>query len=1185
MRSSSSPRKGTRSVYVRKTAQWLCSAMGLLFLCLSAFSQGNFGRILGTVTDQSGGVIAGAAVTITDLQRGVTRNLTTDSAGEYDAPNLTPGTYSVRIESKGFKNIERQGIDVGVGREIRVDLTPEPGEQTQTVTVTEAVPLVETANATLGGSIENKDINDLPLNGRNYQNLMALRPGVMIQPGGSPWTQSTNNIRPDETAWMVDGVINANFFDARPVANMPSPFTDAATILPVDAIQEFNMQEDPKAEYGWKPGAVVDVGIKSGTNTLHGSAYAFGRDGGWDARNYFDPVGTPKSPTELEQYGFVIGGPIKKDKLFFFGGYEALDSSIGVNLTTTVPQTGPGAGDGSCKSGGTGSCATSLPDAIHELQLNGVPLSPVSLALVGCKTASSCTGGLYSGASATTTSYISAFPNINKSKNGIAKIDYHPNDKNSINGMVFYGNYSGTGEDHPFVNQAFTDVSPITTWSVAANWIYIPNSRWVNDLRFGYDRVDFAFNNLDANVPADGSGLTGGKGYAVNTGVKSPGGLPNIYMSGIGAYLGTNPNRPQNAQPNPYSDFQDNVSYLRGKHAFKFGFEGAHIEADSDIGDIARGSIHFNGGGVLGGNSTGMEDFLAGVPSYGQLLTGNAARKVTWKMLAGYFQDDWRMKPRLMLNLGLRYEYHSPMNEENNQFGSFSPTSGMVQQGMGGLGTLWKPDRANFEPRVGFAWDVKGDGKTVVRGGASVIYSSFVLFTFLAEFDFQNDTATSLASVPTGALLQVNGVTKQGPGNNTLGVATIPGSALNWNGVVFPPPVAKCGDGIGADASPCDIMGVDPNLKTPYVANFNLGVQHAFTNNLSLEVGYVGNVGENLLGWRDINQLPAGGTTRPFAQYPYLRYINWGSNDAHSNYNSLQATLTQRVSHGLTLIGGYTYAHGLDNGSLNRFGLLPENSADPAAEYASSDFDIRHRFTLTTSYNLPGKKGYGQLLEGWQVNGILNLQTSQPWTVNDGTDNWSGTGENTDRWDFFGSPSAFGSGPNTIPYCSGFTVVSGQANAANATCSQTDPSGTVSLPSSLASKCTAVAPDPTTLAAGGCYVKGNSVMTPPVANTFGTMGRNMFRDSGFKNLDFSLFKNFTWKERFGAQFRAEVFNILNHPNFANPYGASNGWLNGVDPSSPGTFGAAGGTPDVAAGNPLIGSGSARVIQLGLKLIF
>ncbi len=1160
-------------VPIWRAAQFLGVAIGVLLLCLPTFSQGNFGRILGTVTDQSGGVLAGVTVTVVDTQRGVTRALITDAAGEYDAPSLTPGTYSVRVEAKGFKTLERQNVDVGVGKEVRVDLTPQPGEQQQTVTVTEAVPLVETTNATLGGSITNKDISDLPLNGRNYQNLVALRPGVMIQPGGSPWTQSTNNIRPDETAWMVDGVINANFFDARPVANMPSPFTDAATILPVDAIQEFNLQEDPKAEYGWKPGAVVDVGIKSGTNTFHGTAYAFGRDGGWDARNYFNPVTAAKSPTELEQYGGVVGGPIKKDKLFFFGGYEALDSSIGVNIGTTVPQTGPAGGDGSCKSGGAGSCANSLVDAVNELQLNGVALSPVSLKLVGCTLGpTACTGGLYSGASATTTSYISAFPNINTSKNGIAKIDYHPNDKNSINGMIFYGNYSGTGEDHPFVNKAFTDLSPITTWSVVSNWILIPNSRWVNDFRFGYDRVDFAFNNLDGNVLADG------KGYPVDTGVTSPGGLPNIYIQGIGAYLGTNPNRPQNAKPNPYFDFQDNISYLIGKHAFKFGGEFAHVEADSDIGDIARGAIHFNGGATLGGNSTGLEDFLAGDPQRGQLLTGNAVRKVTWKMFAGYLQDDWRIKPRFVLNLGLRYEYHSPMNESNSQFGSFSPTTGMVQQGQGGLGTVWKPDRTNFSPRVGFAWDIGGNGKTVVRGGASVIYSSFVLFTFLAEFDFQNDTATSLASVPTGALLQVNGATTAGPGNITLGVATIPGSGLNWNGVVFPPPVAKCGDGLGADASPCDIMGVDPNLKSPYVANFNLGIQHAFGNNLSLEVGYVGNLGENLLGWRDINQIPAGGSVRPFAQFPYLRYINWGSNDAHSNYNSLQMTLTQRVSHGLSFIGGYTYAHGLDNGSLNRFGLLPENSADPGAEYSSSDFDIRQRFTLTASYNIPGKKGFGQILEGWQINGILNVQTAQPWAVSDSTNNFSGSGEFTDRWDFFGSPSAFRSGANSIPYCSGF-------GTSTINCTQTNQFGTVSLPSSLGAKCAAVAPDLGTLAAGGCYVEGNSVMVPPVAGTFGTMGRNIFRDSGFKNLDFSLFKNFSFHERFGAQFRAEVFNLFNHPNFANPYGASNGYLGGSDPSSTGTFGFAGTTPDVAAGNPLIGSGSARVVQLGLKLLF
>src|SRR5579864_1963193 len=270
------------------TKRLLRTILGTLLFSLALLAQANFGRILGTVTDQSGGVVPGATVSITDTQRGLARTLTTDAAGEYNAPTLIPGTYTVRVEAKGFKALDRQNIVIEVGKEVRVDLTPEPGEQTLTVTVTDLLPLVDAATTTLGGTLTNAEINDLPLNGRNYQNLMSLRPGVMIQPGGSPWTQSTNNIRPDETAWMVDGVINANFWDARPVANMSSPFTDAATIVPIDAIQEFNTQENPKAEYGWKPGAVVNVGIRSGTNTFHGSAYAFGRTDAWDARNVFN---------------------------------------------------------------------------------------------------------------------------------------------------------------------------------------------------------------------------------------------------------------------------------------------------------------------------------------------------------------------------------------------------------------------------------------------------------------------------------------------------------------------------------------------------------------------------------------------------------------------------------------------------------------------------------------------------------------------------------------------------------------------------------------------------------------------------------------------------------------------------------------------------------------------------------
>src|SRR6266849_9588261 len=329
MSSSNSTSKRSWGVRFQKALQLLGGTIGVLLLCLPLFSQGSSGRILGTVTDQSSGVISGATVIVTDTERGVTKTLITNEAGEYNAPTLQPGTYKVRVEAKGFKAIERQNVVLEVGKEIRVDLSVQPGDQVQTVTVTESIPLVETTNATLGGTLNNADIQDMPLNGRNYQNLLALRPGVMIQPGGGPWTTSTNNVRPDESVWMVDGVTNANFYDNRPIANMPSPFTDGATILPIDAIQEFNVQENPKAEFGWKPGAITSVGLKSGTNNLHGTAYGFGRSDSFDARNFFNPVGTPKQPLELEQYGGSAGGRIIPDKLFYFGAFEGQMYTVG----------------------------------------------------------------------------------------------------------------------------------------------------------------------------------------------------------------------------------------------------------------------------------------------------------------------------------------------------------------------------------------------------------------------------------------------------------------------------------------------------------------------------------------------------------------------------------------------------------------------------------------------------------------------------------------------------------------------------------------------------------------------------------------------------------------------------------------------------------------------------------------
>ena len=301
----------------RMTMCVFSTTLVVLLFSFALSAQGNFGRILGSVKDPTGAVLPGATVNIIDTQRGLARTVTTDEAGLYNAPTLTPGTYTVRVEFPGFKTLSRENVVVEVGFEIRLDLTIEPGQQSETVTVNEAFPLIDTTTATLGGVLPNAAINDMPLNGRNYQNLLNLIPGVMIQPGGSPWTQTTNNGRPDATVWMVDGIFNANFVDARPIANMPSPFTDGATILPIDAIQEFHLEENPKAEYGWNTGAVVNVGIRSGTNSYHGSGYAFGRSDAWAARNYFNPAG-PKQPTELKQFGGVVGGPVIKDRLFFF---------------------------------------------------------------------------------------------------------------------------------------------------------------------------------------------------------------------------------------------------------------------------------------------------------------------------------------------------------------------------------------------------------------------------------------------------------------------------------------------------------------------------------------------------------------------------------------------------------------------------------------------------------------------------------------------------------------------------------------------------------------------------------------------------------------------------------------------------------------------------------------------------
>jgi hypothetical protein len=634
--------------------------------------------------------------------------------------------------------------------------------------------------------------------------------------------------------------------------------------------------------------------------------------------------------------------------------------------------------------------------------------------------------------------------------------------------------------------------------------------------------------------------------------------------------------------PDTRFQFVDHVSYTRGVHALKFGVE---IHRDTFSGGAlgnAKGSVNFGGGGAFP-TSTALEDFFAGVPTNGSVLAGSPIRNIHNWAYAGFVQDDWRVARTLTLNIGLRYELNTVIKDANNLLGNFEPNLGLVQVGKQ-ISSPYQGNHTNFAPRAGFAWDIWGDGKTVLRGGAGVMYEAVNWETFLA---FNN--SFGLPSVPTGAML--NGA--PGPGTIQVGNLTPPPPSQWDTAPVFgnlSPSNLSCEDP-AMGGSPCAIMGVYPKITTPFVTHWAVGLQRELAPNATFEITYVGNHGSNLVGIRDINQPPEGSNllpscatdpfceqhARPFAgKFPYLSNIFQMGNVYLSNYNALQATFTTRNYHGLSMVAGYTWSHSLDDVAANwDFGYgygLPVNSYNPGAEYASSDFDIRNRFTLLITYALPGKKSFAQMLEGWQVNSIVTVASAQPWGPIDlGTD-VSGTGSlpvsppafSPNRWDFFGNTSDFTSTPVGIPF---FPGTSNPACAAQA----------LALDGGTPGNATA------SLISFGCYAAGRSFMIPPPLGQFGTMSRNMFRDTGFRDWDLSVSKNWKLTERWNAQFRAEFFNILNHPNFANPYGGQNGF--GLNDPSVQPFGCGCATPDVAAANPVIGSGGSRAVQLGLKFTF
>ena len=1110
--------------------------MMLLSLGLAAFGQTQQGRIAGRVSDASGAIVPGAKVVITDTGTGVSRELQTNAAGDYVAPNLSPGLYSVTVEMAGFQKMVRSDIRLEVATNVQLDFKLKPGQVSESIQVTGEQPLVDTISDTLGGTLSNRSINELPLQGRDIQNLLALRPGVQRAPGGGFLSVTSNGNRSEDNNFLVDGVDNNDPYYGDTVFNGVGVQGTPATHLPLDAIQEFNTQENQGAEYGWKPGVVVNVGLKGGTNQFHGTTYYFHRNAALDARNYFNPVPQPTSALLLHQFGASAGGPIVKDKLFIFGVYEGVRHKVGNAFDASSPVTTSLLAQGASSSY---ALKYSLPDAIAACQAAGT-CNPLSLKLSELFLPNPGNAAAIASGDDPTGINLN-LNNLNREDNVVIKSDYNINKSHTLSGRWVYGNSAQTEEDGIALRPEFLSLANTKNTVVGVNWTWTMNSRWINQANLGMSRMWQAINTADHNVNAVDA-------YGINTGITDPklGGMPCIIFT-VFDNLGGGCGWPLETTPNYNYQFNDNISWSHGAHQIQFGGEFRHGGTNNYRGSNARGYIRFRQ----------LTDFLTGNVRDGRLQQGDPTRHVTMNGFAGFVRDDWRVSKRLSLNLGLRYDVQTPIKDENNLLANFIPSRGLIQVGKG-IDSPYNTQWTNFSPRVGFAYDVFGTGKTVFRAGTALIYEVPPIRMFI--------NSGGLNSNPTGA----DGVNT---GNISTFSRTISASDINWSlaGPVFN--VNSTEAMTCSIDSTCDVMGVLPDLKTPRVFSWNANIQQQLTKSTVLEVAYVGQKGINLFSHRDINHVDQtiddgseqygrpftyncpvadGGAGRGGPCYPWIFYAAMIENLGASNYNGLQVTLTQKAWKGLDFLMGYTYAHAIDNGTSNLSSDAPQDAWNYNAMRGNGDNDIRHRFTLALTYNLPEREAPLGLLKGWQATSIVTLQGGKPYDPYDGSNDISGTYTyGYEHWNFYGNPGDMKASVHGIPYFEGDAAVNNPLCAAHASASQ--------------------------LSDYGCYQMGSAVMTPPDPYTFGNMGRNILRSPGFYNWDMSVTKLVKVNERFNMQLRGEFFNVLNHPNFYPSSATSR--------VAAGTVGTLVFTPDVYQANPVVGSGGSRHIQLGLKLIW
>jgi outer membrane receptor protein involved in Fe transport len=783
------------------------------------------GTILGSVTDPSGAFVAGATVKVRNLATGLERTTTTSADGSYSVPELPIGTYSVTVTQTDFETFVATSVAVDVATERRVDAALKTGQVSTRVEVSaEDLSVVETTTNDLGGVVTAQTIEDMPVNGRDYTKLIYLNPGVAGSPDqisdspGSFGEFSMNGARGRSNNYLLDGTDMNDGYRNDPAINEAGVFGTPATILPLDAVAEVNVLSNFEPEYGRNAGAVVNIVTKSGTNKIHGTAGEYFRNDALDARNYFDPVGTPKALFHNNQYGASLGGPIIKDRTFFYVDYEGQKEPVGVVTIASVPT-------GTAANGSLQPSDASNPVIASLLARNPWPAPNFANPNPGVVS----TNG--------TASVIS--PSYNDLTSMIVKIDHNINPNNNLTGRYFFGDsiqsfplaLTATGGQLP----GFNTFTPTRVQLVSLSYTRTIGTNKINELRYGWNRFAEGFFPSDQAFNPSSIGLCDATTTAGCTGGVNDQGLPNIEVSGV-ATLGASSGDPRH-RVDSNDQALDNFSWKVNKHNVKFGFDFHRTTIQQALNRFSRGELDFTGGGASS-TSTGLQDFLAGYVDGGFQYFGNTTRHTFENNYGLYVQDNFRLTPQLTLNYGLRWDYFGVVQEKNDLLSNFTlPASisdpfTLTQVGQPGLSQLYNPDRKNFAPRLSVAWDVNGKGRTVVRAGYGIFYDAFSQDMVMGHFPYDGD------DIP-------------GPAYNNIGpdplLSTVAVGGTIGSGSALFVPTTTCN-------FECDTFGFDRNIKTPYMENYNLNIQQQISSKAVIQASYVGSEGHRLWRFFDLSQ-------------------------------------------------------------------------------------------------------------------------------------------------------------------------------------------------------------------------------------------------------------------------------------------------------------------------------------------